>query len=126
MNQAAKTLLTIASFAISLTAFAHGDAGEPKHGGITVKAKDMEYELVPKADSIALYVEDHGKKIDSKGAQAKVTLLSGGKKTEVNLIPAGDNKLEAKGAFQVGAGTKAVTTVTLAGKSAATVRFVVK
>lgn len=39
--------------------------------------------------------------------------------------PAGD-KLEAKGAFKVGAGTKVVALVSLPGKSAAIVRFVFK
>jgi hypothetical protein len=39
------------------------------------------------------------------------------------LSPAGDNKLEAKGAFKVAPGTKAVAVVTLAGKPAQSVRF---
>ena len=30
-----------------------------------------------KPDSIAIYVEDHGKKVDAKGATAKVSLLNG-------------------------------------------------
>jgi hypothetical protein len=86
----------------------------------------VEYEFVPTADSIAICAEDHGKKVDPKGGTAKATLLTGGEKTEVTLLPAGDNKVEAKGAFKVGAGTKAVTIMTLPGKQAATARFEVK
>ena len=55
---------------------------------------------------------------------AKVTLLTGTEKQEVELKPAGD-KLEATGSFKVRAGTKAVAVVTVAGKPA-TARFTLK
>lgn len=126
MKQSAKYLLTFAALVLPALANAHGDAPKPKHGGIVVESRDIEYELVPKADSIALYVEDHGKKVDTSGASAKVTLLSGGEKTEIALLPAGENKLEAKGSFKVSAGVKAVSVVTFAGKPAATARFELK
>ena len=126
MKQTTKLLLAIAAFALPALAYAHGDAPKAKHGGIVAESKDIEYELVPKADSIALYVEDHGQKVDTKGASAKVTLLSGGEKSEIALLPAGENKLEAKGSFKLAAGTKAVSVVTLAGKPAATARFELK
>lgn len=104
----------------------HGHEHKPLHGGIVVEANDIDFELVAKADSIALFVRDHGKPASTQGATAKVTLLNGTEKSEASLAPAGDNKLEAKGAFKVGSGTKAVATVTLAGKKPVNVRFAIK
>ena len=75
-----------------------------KHGGVVAEAKDMDYELVAKAS-------------------AKLTLMTGTEKQEVELKPAGD-KFEAIGSFKVGPGTKAVAVVTIAGKPTGTVRFV--
>ncbi len=58
-------------------------------------------------------------------ASAKLTLLSGSDKQEIELKPIG-NRLEAVGSFKLGAGTQVVAQVTNAGKSAGTVRFVIK
>lgn len=125
-----KTQLLLASalLAFSSGAFAAGDHGhehKPLHGGVVVEASDMDFELVAKADQISLHVRDHGKPASVQGASAKLTLLNGSEKSEVQLAPAGD-KLEAKGSFKVGAGTKAVATVTLAGKKPVNVRFALK
>ena len=103
----------------------HAHVAKPAYGGVVTVVKDVNYELVAKADSIALYVSDHGKPVDLKGASAKVTLLSSGGKTDVALSPAGD-RLEAKGNFKVGAGTKAVAQVNLVSGSPASVRFTLK
>ena len=62
--------------------------------------------------------------IAGTAASAKITLLTGSEKQEIELKPAG-NKLEATGSFKVGPGTKAVAVVTIAGK-AATARFSLK
>lgn len=105
--------------------FAHGDE-KPKYGGVVAEVKDVNYELVAKADTVALYIEDHGKKVDTKGATAKLTLLTDGQKTEVMLMQAGDGKLEAKGSFSSKVGTKVIALVTLAGKPPASVRFEIK
>jgi uncharacterized cupredoxin-like copper-binding protein len=118
---------------IALTSFltlpaivqAHGDV-EPKHGGVVTVVKDIDYELVAKPEIITIYVEDHGKSVDTKNAKAKVTMLTGGHKSEINLIPAGDNKLEAKGKFDVMDGTKVIAIITFEGKTASSVRFEIK
>lgn len=109
------------------TALAHGEAHDhqPLHGGVVVEASDMDFELVAKADTLLLYVRDHGKAADLKGATGKLTLLAGSAKTEAQLAPAGD-RLEAKGSFPTAAGTKVVATVQLAGKKPANVRFALK
>jgi hypothetical protein len=63
--------------------------------------------------------------MDVSKASAKLTLLSGSEKQEVELKPEA-GKLEAKGAFKVGPGTKAVAVVTNAGKTLGTARFTLK
>jgi hypothetical protein len=86
--------------------------------------KDMDYELVAKPTVVQLYLRDYGKQPDLSKASAKLTLLTGADKQEVELKPAGD-KLEATGNFKVGAGTKAVVVVMIAGKPS-TARFTLK
>ena len=128
-----KTQAFLAAITLALTghAFAAGDhhhAGDthkPLHGGIVVASKVMDYELVAKPAAIQLYLRDHGKPADVSKASAKLTLLSGSEKQEVELNPAG-NKLEATGTFKVGPGTKAVAVVTIAGKPLGTARFALK
>lgn len=122
-----RVALMFAAVMLAASAGAHDDGDhKPKYGGIVTNVKDIQYELVAKSDSVALFIEDHGKKVDTKGATAKVTLLTGTDKTEITLAPVGENGLEAKGVFKVPAGTKAVATVTLAGKLAVGVRFELK
>lgn len=103
-----------------------GDEHKPKYGGMVKEVNEIQFELVAKPDTLTVYMEDHGKKVDTKGATGKVTLRQGAERSEVALTPAGDNKLEAKGSFKVGSGTKAVATVTLAGKKPINVRFAIK
>ena len=79
-----------------------------------------------KPDIITVYVEDHGKKVDTKGATGKVSLRHGADRSEGTLVPAGDNRLEAKGKFNVSAGTTAILAVKRAGQSEETVRFALK
>jgi hypothetical protein len=123
-----KTRALLASITLTLagSAFAAGDKHDhkPLHGGVVVEVKDTDFELVAKPNAIQLYLRGHGKSPDLSKATAKVTLLTGTEKQEVELKPAGD-KLEATGSFKVGPGTKAVAVVTIAGKPA-TVRFAIK
>ena len=97
---------------------------KPLHGGVVVDVKDIDYELVARPTTIRLYLSDHGKAIDLSKASARITLLTGTERQQVELKPAGD-KLEAVGSFKVGPGTKAVAVVTLAGKPS-TARFTLK
>jgi hypothetical protein len=122
-----KTHVLAASLAFALAGGLAHAAGDhtPKHGGIFVETKAMDFEVVAKPDLVHVYVSDHGKPVKLDGAKGKVTLLNGAEKTEADLAPAGD-KLEAKGTFKVAKGTKGVASVTLAGKPAAVARFEVK
>ena len=119
------TLILALAAGAAPMAYAHGDDA-PKHGGVVAEVKDVNYELVATADAVSLYIEDHGKKVDTQGATAKLTLLTNGQKTEATLLPADDGKLQAKGSFSVKGGTKAIAVVTLAGKPPASVRFDIK
>ncbi len=97
----------------------------PKHGGIHLENKAMDMEVVVKAEMIQVYATNHGKPLKLEGAKAKVTLLNGSEKSEVDLPLVGD-KFEAKGAFKVAKGTKGIVLVTLAGKPGTTARFTVQ
>ena len=123
-----RSLLLAASLVITTgTALAHGDdhAHTPLHGGVVTEVKDMDYELVAKPDVVQLYVRDHGKPADVTKASAKLTLLAGTDKQDIELKPAGD-KLEATGTFRTAAGTKAVVVLRMDGKPASTARFTLR
>lgn len=126
-----QALLAVITLALAGSAFAAGDKHDhahehkPLHGGVVVEVKDIDYELVAKPTVIQLHLRDHGKPADVSKASARLTLLSGAEKQEVELKLAGD-KLEAAGTFKVGPGTKVVALVTIASKPAGTVRFVLK
>lgn len=115
-------IVAIASMGLGAGALAGGAGHEATHGGIRLESKVMDMEIVAKTDVIQLYVSDHGKPLKIDGAKAKVTLLNGAEKTEIELQPAGD-KFEAKGTFKVSKGTKGIALVTLAGKPGTTARF---
>ena len=120
---AALAFVVASGGALAASDHSHGEI-KPLHGGIIAVASDLEFELLAKADGITLYVRDHGKPANTLGASAKLTILSGSDKSEAALAPAGDNKLEAKGSYKLGAGTKFVATVSLQGKNPVNVRFV--
>ena len=116
--------------ALLLAAMAPATAGPahdltPKYGGVVVETKVGDVEIVAKPTSIQIYIADHGKAVNLEGAKAKVTLLNGTEKSEVDLVAVG-GKLEVKGAFVVAKGTKGIALVTLAGKPATTARFAIK
>lgn len=124
-------LIALTTLALGLVtapaAFAAGNHDHgPKFGGIVAEGKGFDAELVAKPDLITVHVSDHGKPMMTKGAKGKITMLTGADKTEVELTPAGDSRMEAKGKFNVSAGTKAVVVITPEGKSASTVRFTIK
>ncbi len=128
LNRFASTFAIAAAFAslaFSISAQAAGEGHEAKYGGIHIENKAMDMEVVAKTDVIQVYASEHGKPLNLQGAKAKVTLLNGAEKTEVDLPLVGD-KFEAKGTFKVAKGTKGIVLVTLAGKPGSTARFTVK
>lgn len=122
-----KNILRIAAVAAAFTlnaVYAHGPAAA-KHGGTVASASDVGFELVAQPEGATLYIDDHGKPVATQGATGKLTVLNGKEKREVELQPAGENKLDAKG-VKLAKGTKAVAAVTLPDKKIITVRFTVK
>lgn len=120
-----QVLIIAAGLSLALAAHAGNDHHAAQHGGVVAETKEFDAELLAKPASLQLYLRDHaGKAVDVSKSTAKVTLLSGTEKQEVELKPAGD-KLEAGGSFKVGTGTKAVVVVNHAGKSS-TARYTLK
>ena len=116
--------LVLAATGAAFAADGHSHDPKPLHGGVVVEVKDIEFELVARPDSVQLHLRDHGKTVNVSQGSAKLTLLAGADKQEVELKPAGD-KLEAKGSFKLAPNTKVVAIVLLSGKSF-TARFVLK
>ena len=110
--------------ALALPAFAAEDHA-PKHGGVVVETKAGDLELVAKPELIVIHVSDHGKPMKLSSASGKVTVFNGNDKTEAPLALIGD-KLEAKGSFKLGAGTKVLADLTVNGKPAVAARFTLK
>ena len=114
-------LVALGASALSFnTASAHTD--KPKHGGVVQAASDLSFELVSKGDAATIYVEDHGKPFATAGMSGKLTVLNGTEKSEAELKPAGDNRLEAQGVKLV-TGSKAVASLTTPKKKTVSVRL---
>jgi len=108
-----KSMMVIATLLISFISPAHAGSGhelKPMHGGVIVEAKDIDVELVAKADSLSLYLTDHGKPIPLDGGTAKLTILIGSEKKEYELLPNGE-KFELKGSFATSKGAKAIAVI---------------
>ncbi len=121
-----RTFLITSSLLLSGLAWASPNDADhkPMHGGVLTTVKDIDYELVANPTTLRLYVRDHGKAVDVSKASAKLTLLTGAEKQEVDLKPS-DDKLEAAGAFKVGPGTKIIAVISVGGRQS-TARFVLK
>ena len=117
-------LLALQAAAFDASASGDKHAHAPKHGGVVTEVNHLDIELVAQADALRIHLRDHDKPLKLAGATAKLTLLAGGVKTEVTLVPAGD-VLEAKGTFNT-VGATAVALITLPGKPPLTARFKLK
>lgn len=121
-----RTFLITSSLFLGGLAWAGSNDGDhkPMHGGVLTTVKDIDYELVASPTTLRLYVRNHGKAVDVSKASAKLTVLTGAEKQEVDLKPNGD-RLEAAGAFKLSAGTKVAAVISSGGKQS-TARFVLK
>jgi hypothetical protein len=117
--------LVLGACALALNTVSAHTGDKSKHGGIVQGASDLSFELVPQDDGATLYVEDHGKPLATQGMSGKLTVLQGKDKSEAELKPVGDNKLEARG-VKLAKGAKAVAALTTPNRKAVTVRFTVK
>jgi hypothetical protein len=117
-------LSLVAASALALPVLAVDDHA-PKHGGVVLETKAGDLELVAKADAIVIHVSDHGKAMKLTSGSGKVSVFNGTEKTEAPLALVG-GKLEAKGSFKIGAGTKVLAEVALNGKPPVSARFTLK
>jgi hypothetical protein len=127
-----RSLLAAGCTGLALAAAATGPAsaheahGKPMYGGVVAEAGSFQGELVNAPKGATLYLTDHGQPIASAGATAKVVVLAGGTKSELEFVPAGDNRLAAPGGATLAAGSKAVDTVKLKDGRSGALRFDVK
>jgi hypothetical protein len=119
-----KVLIAIVSAVFTAAPQAAGDH-RPQYGGLVVETRAGDMELVAKSDLIVIHVSNHGKPLKLTAASGKVTVFNGSEQTEAPITLAGD-RLEAKGSFKIGAGTKVLAEVALNGKAAVVARFTLK
>lgn len=119
------SILTAAMIAVAAPAVhAHAEHGQPQYGGIYGEAGSFQAELLIKDTQATIYLSNHGEPVSAKGATGKLTILGADGKSEVELKPAADNQLAATLKTRPAKGTKIVATVTMEGKSAASIRYV--
>ncbi len=115
--------------------FAHDDAyldtQKAPNGGQLRMAGPYHYELVlvkdakeAKENPVVVYVTDHaGQKIPTAGAAGTATILAGKLKAAATLKPDGDNRMKGVAKYASTPDTKAVVSITLAGKQPEQARF---
>ncbi|GHA12698.1 hypothetical protein [Oceanisphaera arctica] len=91
-----KHVLLAISLLLPTWVHAHGDL-TPIHGGLITEGKAITIELVAQSDVTMVYLSEHGTPIDASAASGELILLSGGKKSQFPLAPAGDNALAGPG-----------------------------
>ena len=107
------------------------DTQTTPHGGQLRMAGAYHLELVlikdskaPKDNPVVVHVTDHaGAKVLTAGAKASVILLYGKTKASVELLPAGDNRLQGSAVYASTPDLKAVVSLTLAGQAPEQARF---
>ena len=123
MKRLLTTILATAALSAGL-AWAHGDE-KARHGGLVQISGETKFELVAHPDGAEVYLDDHGETIPTAKLSGKLTVMSGAAKSEAKLEPAAGDKLVAKG-VKLAKGDKVIAVVTLADKTNASARFVVK
>ena len=103
-----KSMLTAAVVALALTsassiALAHAEHGQAQHGGVVAEAGEAQFEIVARDGRLTVHVSNHGAPVDTAGASGRLTALDGAAKSEFDLKPAGDNRLEGQGSVVAGA-----------------------
>ena len=134
-NLLASLFLTVTVAASALwtpSARAHDDHTKAQYGGVVVEGGKFQAELVVTNDNLTVYITEHGANVPTKGATGKVTVLTEGKKSEFALVASGENMLIASLPSNddktpaVSEGSRVVAVITLAGKAANSVRWVIK
>ena len=113
-----RNLLSITALLCALSlptaALAHAEHGQPQFGGVVAEAGEAQFEVVGRDGKLVVHVTNHGAPLDTVGATGKLTVLSGANKQDIQLKPAGGNRLEGAGSYAAGA--KLLLQVQLPGK----------
>ncbi|WP_332765915.1 hypothetical protein [Phenylobacterium sp.] len=87
----------LAALCFAASADAHGSM-KPQHGGVVQMTGETRFELVNAPAGVALYVKEDEEDVESAGLTVRLTITTkAGKTSNVQMAPAGGNKLEAKG-----------------------------
>jgi hypothetical protein len=113
-------LISICSLLFNASALAHGDP-TPQHGGVVKVEYEIVFELVRGDLATSLYLRDHDRPYPTEKLKGNVTVLASGKKSDVILTPAGENKMTADVIIPDGA--KVLVKVKKDGHHSVTVRF---
>jgi hypothetical protein len=112
--------LAVAAAILAVTSVASADELDhdhaAQHGGVIVESGHHHLEVVAKDGSLEVYVGgEDGQPEEVKEATATATILSGGKKADIQLAPDAGNLLKGTGSFSAGKGTTIVITLTMPG-----------
>lgn len=124
LRQVFSAMVLAAGLASAPATQAHGTA-EPRHGGIVQSAAHLTFELVVVADGAQIFVSDHDEDYDATSLKGRLTVLNGTEKTEADLLPAGGNKLAARG-VTLAKGARVVAVLALANGKSTTLRYVLR
>lgn len=119
------TLILAAASLISNTAVqAHGST-VPQHGGVVRMVGETVIELVSVDGGADLYLREEDEPVPTGGMTGKLTVTVDGVKSEAELSPAGDNKLQARG-VKISAPCKVSVQVVRADQSRVNATFNIK
>lgn len=105
----------------------HAHDHKPRHGGIVREANDFVYELEATPTRITVWVTDEANKpVPTTGSSATLALIDSGKRADIALVPAGENRLAATGTFALRPGMGALLEVSVGGKTVAKLRYTLK
>jgi hypothetical protein len=125
MNYLRLTVALAFQLAFLESAFAHG--GVPDHGGVmnTNAASEVSLELVAAEGVVTVYLEDHDAQVETKGARGTLSDVRGDSTRTADLLPAGGNKVVARGVTVV-SGDRITATLYMPDGTAILGRFVIR
>lgn len=127
--QSVRRFLAVAGVSLALvgpSAWAHSDHGKPARGGVTAEAGAFQGELVAAGKTLTLWITEHGASVPTAGASGRLTVLAGSSPIEVDLQPAGENRLSASLSALIPAAAKVAASVRLKDGRAGVLRFQLK
>lgn len=126
MNKLHALLLSVAvCVGASTVALSHGIT-KPQHGGVVMMTGETLFEIVQEPAGVALYVLDEDEPVDAKAMTAKLTVSSGGKKSEAPMTSMEKNRFFAKDLKLATGAVVAVLVVDQATKTRYVTTFAIK